>query len=125
MIEPWIATLRAHMMHGAEHAPPPRLWHSIGLTGAGGSLVCSCMRGVAHGLLGAADRETEDLNVSTARGGASAPRATTLPWAWHCLRVERLSRGPGARQRRTRTGVQAIVDEKGLRLPEQRHSCTL
>ena len=69
-IEPWVATLRAHMMpNGVEQAladadlalnqlPPESAWIPAALLG----------RGVAHALLGATDRATDDLDGSRREG---------------------------------------------------------
>ena len=69
-IEPWVATLRAHMMPkgveqalaGADRAldqlPPGSEWVPVALLG----------RGVAHALLGATDRATDDLTATVEKG---------------------------------------------------------
>ena len=69
-IEPWVATLRAHMMpNGVEQAladadlalnqlPPESDWVTVALLG----------RGVAHALLGATDRATDDLTAAVEKG---------------------------------------------------------
>ena len=126
-IEPWIATLRAHMMRdGVEHAlaaatlaldrlPPGSWWIP-------GSLR---MRGVAHGLLGAADRETEDLNASIAEAQALGAPATTLPWPWDFSRSERLSGGPGARQPNAHGLHKRSSTRRASVTTRPAHSCTL
>ena len=115
-IEPWIATLRAHMMRdGVERAladadlaldqlPPGSWWIP-------GSLR---MRGVAHGLLGATDREIEDLRASiTAAQALGAPGDDVpLAQALLALRAAKLSAWGEAAERAR--AAQAMVEEKGL-----------
>jgi LuxR family transcriptional regulator, maltose regulon positive regulatory protein len=69
-IEPWVATLRAHMMaNGVEQSladadlaldqlAPESAWIPVALV----------IRGVAHALLGATDRATDDLTAAVERG---------------------------------------------------------
>ena len=69
-IEPWVATLRAHMMaKGVEQSladadlaldqlAPESAWIPVALV----------IRGVAHALLGATDRATDDLTAAVERG---------------------------------------------------------
>ena len=105
-IEPWIATLRAHMMRdGVERAladadlaldqlPPGSWWIPGALR----------MRGVAHGLLGATDRETEDLK-RIHRGGAGPGRpGRRRPAGSGTARAPRGQAKRLGRGRRTRTG---------------------
>ena len=72
-IEPWVATLRAHMMPDGvgqaladaelalKQLPPDSAWVPVALLG----------RGVAHVLLGATDRATEDLDATVSLGLAA------------------------------------------------------
>ena len=105
-IEPWIAILRAHMMRdGVERAladanlaldqlPPGSWWIPGALR----------MRGVAHALLGAADRATEDLKASIS-GGAGPRRPGRRRCPGHgTARAPRGEAGGLGRGRRTRTG---------------------
>ena len=105
-IEPWIATLRAHMMRdGVERAladadlaldqlPPGSWWIP-------GSLR---MRGVAHGLLGATDRETEDLKASITAAQALGAPGDDVPAGSGTARAPRGQARRLGRGRRTRTG---------------------
>ena len=82
-IEPWVATLRAHMMpNGVEQAladadlaldqlPPDSFWIPTALLG----------RGVAHALLGATDRAADDLAAAIERGLAAGSVEEVLPGA--------------------------------------------
>ena len=77
-IEPWVATLRAGMMpDGVDQAladadlaldqlPPTSGWRPAALG----------LRGIAHALLGATDRATDDLTAAVERGACRrrAPR---------------------------------------------------
>ena len=105
-IEPWIAVLRAHMMRdGVERAladanlaldqlPPGSWWIPGALR----------MRGVAHALLGATDRATEDLEASIAAAQALGAPGDDVPLAQALLALRAAeTRGVG-RGRRTRTG---------------------
>jgi LuxR family transcriptional regulator, maltose regulon positive regulatory protein len=72
-IEPWVATLRAHMMGkgvaqaladadlALDQLPPESGWVPVALV----------IRGIAHALLGATDRATEDLTATVQTGLAS------------------------------------------------------
>ena len=99
-IEPWVATLRAHMMpDGVEPAladadlaldqlPPRSGWITSALQ----------IRGVAHALLGATDRATDDLTSSHREGAGPAAPSTTSSRPRHSSRSSRPGREPGARQ---------------------------
>ena len=105
-IEPWIAVLRAHMMRdGVERAlsdanlaldqlPPGSWWIPGALR----------MRGVAHALLGATDRATEDLEGSIAAAQALGAPGDDVPVAQALLGAPRRETGGVGRGRRTRTG---------------------
>ena len=115
-IEPWIATLRAHMMRdGVERAladanlaldrlPPGSWWIP-------GSLR---MRGVAHGLLGATDRETEDLKASITEAQALGAPGDDVPLAMALLALRAAKQGAWGEAAERARAAQAIVDEKGL-----------
>ena len=115
-IEPWIATLRAHMMRdGVERAladanlaleqlPPGSWW-------VPGSLR---MRGVAHGLLGATDRETEDLRASIAAAEALGAPGDDVPLAQALLALRAAKQSAWGEAAERARAAQAIVDEKGL-----------
>jgi LuxR family maltose regulon positive regulatory protein len=114
-IEPWVATLRAHMMpSGVEHAladaelaldqlPPEALFVSTALV----------IRGVAHALLGESDRATDDLTAAIERGLASgAYDEVFVAHAQLALLAARQGAWTEAAER-ARAG-QALVEETGL-----------
>ena len=115
-IEPWVATLRAHMMRdGVERAladanlaldrlPPGSWWIP-------GSLR---MRGVAHGLLGATDRETEDLKASITAAQALGAGGDDVPLAQALLALRAAKQGAWGKAAEHASAAQAIVNEKGL-----------
>jgi LuxR family maltose regulon positive regulatory protein len=115
-IEPWVATLRAHMMRdGVERAladanlaidllPPGSWWIP-------GSLR---MRGVAHGLLGATDRETEDLKASITAAQALGAGGDDVPIAQALLALRAAKQRAWGKAAEHAGAAQAIVDEKGL-----------
>ena len=115
-IEPWIAVLRAHMMRdGVEHAladanlaldrlPPGSWWIP-------GSLR---IRGVAHGLLGVTDRETEDLEGSIAAAQALGAPGDDVAVAAALLALREAKRSAWGKAAERARAAQAIVDEKGL-----------
>jgi LuxR family transcriptional regulator, maltose regulon positive regulatory protein len=114
-IEPWVATLRAHMMPaGVEQAradtdlalnqlSPESDWVPVALLG----------RGVAHALLGAIDRGTDDLTATVERGLAmGAVEELYLAHAQLALLASEQGRwGEAGRQA---AAAQAVVDEAGL-----------
>ena len=115
-IEPWIATLRAHMMRdGAEHALaaatlaldrlPPGSWWIPG---------SFRMRGLAHGMLGAADRETEDLNASITEAQALGAPGDDVALAMALLALRAAKQGAWGEAAERARAAQAIVDEKGF-----------
>jgi LuxR family transcriptional regulator, maltose regulon positive regulatory protein len=115
-IEPWIATLRAHMMRdGAERAlasanlaldqlPPGSWWIP-------GSLR---MRGVAHGLLGATDRETDDLRASIAAAQALGAPGDDVPLAQALLALRAVKENAWSEAAEHARAAQGAVDDKGL-----------
>ena len=115
-IEPWIATLRAHMMRdGAERAladanlaldrlPPGSWWVPGALR----------MRGIAHGLLGATDRETEDLSASITASQALGAPGDDVPVAQALLALRAAKQGAWGMAGEHARAAQATVDEKGL-----------
>jgi LuxR family transcriptional regulator, maltose regulon positive regulatory protein len=115
-IEPWIATLRAHIMRdGVERAladanlavdrlAPGSWWIP-------GSLR---MRGVAHGLLGATDRGTEDLKASIRESQALGAPGDDVPLAEALLALRAAKQGAWGEAAERARAAQAIIDEKGL-----------
>ena len=114
-IEPWVATLRAHMMPaGVEQAradtdlalnqlPPESEWVPVALLG----------RGVAHALLGATDRATDDLTATVERGLVmGAVEELYLAQAQLALLAAKQGGWGEAGQRAA--AAQAVVDEAGL-----------
>ncbi len=114
-IEPWVATLRAHMMpNGVEQAlasadlalnqlPPESEWVAVALLG----------RGVAHALLGGTDRATDDLTATAERGLAmGAVEEVYLAQAQLALLAAKQGRWDEAGRRAS--AAQAVVDEAGL-----------
>ena len=114
-IEPWVATLRAHMMPaGVEHAmadadlalrelPPESPWIATALLG----------RGVAHALLGATDRATDSLTETVELAVAvGAVEEVYLAQAQLALLAAKHGAWDEAAQR-ART-AQGVVDEAGL-----------
>ena len=114
-IEPWVATLRAHMMpNGVEQAladtdlalnqlPPESDWVPVALLG----------RGVAHALLGATDRATDDLTATVERGLAiGAVEEVYLAQAQLALLAAK--QGSWGEAGRRAAAAQAVVDEAGL-----------
>ena len=114
-IEPWVATLRAHMMpNGVEQAladsdlalnqlPPESDWVTVALLG----------RGVAHALLGATDRATDDLTAAVEKG---LPRGATedVYLAQAQLALLAANQGAWGEAGRRAAEAQALVDEAGL-----------
>jgi LuxR family transcriptional regulator, maltose regulon positive regulatory protein len=114
-IEPWVATLRAHMMpNGVEQAfadsdlalnqlPPDSDWVTVALLG----------RGVAHALLGATDRATDDLTAAVEKG---LPRAATedVYLAQAQLALLAANQGAWGEAGRRAAEAQTLVDEAGL-----------
>ena len=114
-IEPWVATLRAHMMpNGVEQAladtelalnqlPPESDWVLVALLG----------RGVAHALLGATDRAVDDLTAVVDKGlAAAATEEVVLAQAQLALLAANQGAWGEAGQRAR--AAQALADEAGL-----------
>ena len=114
-IEPWVATLRAHMMpNGVEQAladadlalnqlPPESEWVPVALIG----------RGVAHALLGATDRATDDLTAAVERGLAMGS-VEEVYLAQAQLALLAAKQGAWGEAGRRAAAAQAVVDEAGL-----------
>jgi LuxR family transcriptional regulator, maltose regulon positive regulatory protein len=114
-IDPWVATLRAHMMPaGVEQAradtnlalnqlPPESDWVPVALLG----------RGVAHALLGATDRATDDLTATVERGLAIGS-VEEVYLAQAQLALLAAKRGAWGEAGRRAAAAQAVVDEAGL-----------
>ena len=72
------------------------------------------MRGVAHGLLGATDRETEDLKASITAAQALGAPGDDVPLAQALLALRAAKQGAWGEAAERARAAQAIVDEKGL-----------
>jgi LuxR family transcriptional regulator, maltose regulon positive regulatory protein len=114
-IEPWIATLRAHMMpRGVEQAltdadlaldqlAPESFWISTALLA----------RGVANALLGATDRATADLSAAIERGlGTGSVEEVYLAHAQLALLAAKEGAWGEAAQRAR--AAETLVEESGL-----------
>ncbi len=114
-IDPWVATLRAHMMANGvdkaladantalEQLPPDSVWITT----------ATLARGVVHALLGATDRATDDLTAVVALAQArGAPEEGYLAQGQLALLAARRGAWHEARQRAD--AAQAFVDEYGL-----------
>ena len=82
--------------------------------GAVGGRPRSVMRGVAHALLGATDRATDDLTAAVETGAGGRRRATTSTWHRRSSRSSRPKQGAWGEARRRARAAQALVDETGL-----------
>ena len=114
-IEPWVATLRAHMMpNGVEQAladadlaldqlPPESSWIPTALLG----------RGVAHALLGATDRAAEDL-LATIERGLAVGSVEEVYLAQAQLALLAAKEGAWGEAGQRARAAQALVDESGL-----------
>ena len=114
-IEPWVAVLRAHMMpDGVERAladadralsllSPESYWRPTALL----------IRGVAHALLGAADRATDDLTAAVETGLASGA-AEEVHLAHAQLALLAADRGAWSEAGRRARAAQDVVEEAGL-----------
>ena len=114
-IEPWVATLRAHMMpNGVEQAlagadlalnqlPPESEWVPVALLG----------RGVAHALLGATDRATDDLTATVEKGLAMGS-VEEIYLAQAQLALLAAKRGSWGEAGRRAAAALAVVDDAGL-----------
>ena len=99
-IEPWVATLRACMMpDGVEQALADADLALDQLSPDSGWIPDALLvRGVAHALLGATDRATDDLTAAVETGTGRRRRRGSSSWHRHSSRSSRPSREPGARQ---------------------------
>jgi LuxR family maltose regulon positive regulatory protein len=114
-IEPWVATLRAHMMpNGAEQAvadadlaldqlSPQSGWRPVALV----------MRGIAHALLGEVDRARIDLAAAVERGLASGSTDVVYV-AWAQLALLAANQGAWREAGERARAAQALVEERGL-----------
>ncbi len=114
-IEPWVATLRAHMMpNGVEQAladaekaldqlSPDSFWISTALLG----------RGVAHALLGEADRAVADLSATIERGLATGSFEEVFN-AQALLALLAAKEGSWAEAGQRARAAEAVVQETGL-----------
>ena len=114
-IAPWVATLRAHMMRsGVEQAladaklaldqlPPGSSWIATALL----------VRGVAHALLGATDRATDDLTQVVERAKALGA-AEEVYLAQAQLALLAAKQGAWGEARLQARAAQAVVEETGL-----------
>ena len=114
-IEPWVATLRAHMMpNGVEQAladadlaldqlSPDSFWIPTALLG----------RGVAHALLGAADRAVVELSATIERGLA-AGSFEEVYLAQAQLALLAAKEGAWGEAGRRARAAEAVVEETGL-----------
>ena len=114
-IEPWVATLRAHMMgNGVEKALadadlaldqlPPRSEMTP---------VALLIRGVAHALLGATDHATHDLNAAVDRG-MEVGAAEDVFLAHAQLALLAANQGAWGEARQRAQAAQALVEQAGL-----------
>jgi LuxR family transcriptional regulator, maltose regulon positive regulatory protein len=114
-IEPWVATLRAHMMpQGVEQALAHADLALDQLSPESGWIpVALLIRGVAHALLGATARATDDLKAAVDRGLAvGAAEDVFVAHAQLALLASRQGAWGEARQRAL--AAQALVEENGL-----------
>ena len=114
-IEPWVANLRAYMMRdGVEQAladadlalnqfHPESNWIPVALL----------IRGVAHALLGATDRATDDFAATSSWGWPWAPWMTSSSRR-QSSRCSRPSKEPGARPRNAHGRHKRSSTEAGL-----------
>jgi LuxR family transcriptional regulator, maltose regulon positive regulatory protein len=114
-IEPWIATLRAHMMpNGAEQAvadadlaldqlSPQSGWRPVALV----------MRGMAQALLGVVDRARKDLAAAVETGLASGS-TDVIYVAWAQLALLAANQGGWSEAGERARAAQALVEETGL-----------
>jgi LuxR family transcriptional regulator, maltose regulon positive regulatory protein len=114
-IEPWIATLRAHMMpNGAEQAVadadlaldqlcPQSGWRPVALV----------MRGMAQALLGVVGRARKDLAAAVETGLASGS-TDVIYVAWAQLALLAANQGGWSEAGERARAAQALVEETGL-----------
>jgi LuxR family transcriptional regulator, maltose regulon positive regulatory protein len=114
-IEPWVATLRAHMMgNGVEGAladaelaldqlSPESVWIPVALLA----------RGIAHALLGATDRATDDL-TAVVEQGLAVGAAEDVFVAYAQLALLAIRQGAWGEAGQRARAAQALVEEAGL-----------
>jgi LuxR family maltose regulon positive regulatory protein len=114
-IEPWVATLRAHMMpDGAEQAltdadlaldqlSPQSGWRPVALL----------MRGMAHALLGVVDGARKDLAAAVEAGLASGSTDVVYV-AWAQLALLAAKQGGWSEAGERARAAEALVEERGL-----------
>ncbi|HMB18260.1 MAG TPA: LuxR C-terminal-related transcriptional regulator [Gaiellaceae bacterium] len=114
-IEPWVATLRAHMMpYGVDQALADADLALNQLAPESGWIpVALLIRGVARALLGATDRGTDDLAAAVERGlAADAFEDVFVAQAQLALLAAR--QGAWGEAEQHARAAQALVDETGL-----------
>ena len=104
-IEPWVATLRAHMMRDGVEQALADAELALDQLPAGSPWIPTALlaRGVAHALLGATERATEDLTATVEKGLAARRRRGDLSRA-RTTRAPRGQEGSLGRGRGTRAG---------------------
>jgi LuxR family maltose regulon positive regulatory protein len=114
-IEPWVATLRAHMMpHGVEQALADANLALDQLAQESGWIpVALLIRGVAHALLGATDRATADLRTTIEKGLAVGAVEDVFV-AQAELALLAAKQGAWAEAAKHAVAAQALVEETGL-----------
>jgi LuxR family maltose regulon positive regulatory protein len=114
-IEPWVATLRAHMMpHGVEQALADATLALDQLAQKSGWIpVALLIRGVAHALLGATDRATADL-TATVEKGLAVGAVEDVFVAQAELALLAAKQGAWAEAAKRARAAQALVEESGL-----------
>ena len=114
-IEPWVATLRAHMMPDGVEQALADADLALDQFSPGSDWIPTALlaRGVAHALLGATDRATDDLAAVVERGLAlGAVEEVYLAQAQLALLAAKQGAWGEAAQRAR--AAQALVDEAGL-----------
>jgi LuxR family transcriptional regulator, maltose regulon positive regulatory protein len=114
-VAPWVAGLRADMMeHGVEAALADADLALDQLSPASGWIPDALLiRGVAHALLGATDRATDDLTAAVEKGTAIA--AVDVVFAAQAqLALLAIRQGAWSEAGRRARAAQTLVDEAGL-----------
>jgi LuxR family maltose regulon positive regulatory protein len=114
-IEPWAAALRAHMMpEGAEQALADADLALDQLSQESGwRPVALVLRGIAHAIVGATDRATDDLTAAIETGLASG--STDVVYLAHAqLALLAAAQGVWGEAGQRARAAQALVDESGL-----------
>ena len=114
-IEPWVATLRAHMMKGGpEEALADADLALAQLPAQSGWVpIALLVRGVAQALLGVADQATEAL-IATVEKGLAVGAVQAVYVAQAQLALLAASRGAWREAREYAAEANALVDETGL-----------